>query len=97
MFGKAFKSRANYVFDYKPRYYDERKERLEKLKKKYSQNSENQTEEKFTSSLIKDSLKQEWKRSKHVAHDKKANLRLVLIITLLVGIFAYLLDLHKLF
>ena len=35
MFGKAFKSRANYVFDYKPRYYDARKERLENLKKKY--------------------------------------------------------------
>ena len=36
MFGKAFKSRKHYVFDYKPRYYDERKERIENLKLKYS-------------------------------------------------------------
>ena len=35
MFGNAVKPRAHYVFDYKPRYYDERKERLAKLKEKY--------------------------------------------------------------
>jgi len=35
MFGKAFKPRAHYVYDYKPRYYDERKERLQQLKDKY--------------------------------------------------------------
>jgi hypothetical protein len=95
MFGKAFKSRANYVFDYKPRYYDERKERLEKLKKQYENVDDN--EEDFKPSLIKSGLKTDWQRSKHLAHDKKANLRLALIIVILVGIFAYILDLHKLF
>ena len=35
MFGNAFKGRSHYVYNYKPRYYDERKERLEKLKEKY--------------------------------------------------------------
>jgi len=95
MFGKAFKSRANYVFDYKPRYYDERKERLEKLKKQYQ--TETYTEEDFSSSLIKNGLKNDWKRNKHIAHNKSANLRLALIIVILVGIFAYILDLHKLF
>ena len=96
MFGKAFKSRANYVFDYKPRYYDERKERLEKLKKQY-ENKDDENQEVFKSSLIKSGLKQDWQRSKHIAHDKKANLRLALIIAILVGVFAYILDLHKLF
>jgi hypothetical protein len=95
MFGKAFKSRANYVFDYKPRYYDERKERLEKLKKQYENVDDN--DEDFKPSLIKSGLKTDWQRSKHLAHDKKANLRLALIIVILVGIFAYILDLHKLF
>ncbi len=95
MFGKAFKSRPNYVFDYKPRYYDERKERLEKLKQKYSNNGTNDAN--FKSSIIKNSLKQDWNRSKHIAHDKKSNLRLAVIIAILVGIFAYILDLHKLF
>ena len=95
MFGKAFKSRANYVFDYKPRYYDARKERLEKLKKQYEGNDD--TEQEFKSSLIKSGLKTDWQRSKHIAHDRKANLRLALIIAILVGIFAYILELHKLF
>ena len=35
MFGSFFKPRAHYVYNYKPRYYDERKERLENLKKRY--------------------------------------------------------------
>ena len=95
MFGKAFKSRANYVFDYKPRYYNERKERLEKLKKKYQESDSSQEE--FSSSLIRNSLKTNWIRNKHIAHDKKANIRLALIIAILVGIFSYILDLHKLF
>ncbi len=95
MFGKAFKSRANYVFDYKPRYYSERKERLDKLKKKYENNIA--SDDDFNPSIIKNSLKQDWQRNKHIAHDRKANLRLVLIISILVGIFAYILDLHKLF
>lgn len=96
MFGNAFKSRANYVFDYKPRYYNERKERLEKLEKKY-RNKKGGTKEEFTSSLIRSNLKTNWQRSKHIAHDKKSNLRLALIIVILVGFFAYILDLHKLF
>ena len=95
MFGNAFKSRPNYVFDYKPRYYSERKERLEKLEKKYYENET--SDEDFRPSIIKDGLKTDWSRSKHIAHDKKANMRLVLIIVMLVGIFSYILDLHKLF
>ncbi len=95
MFGKAFKSRANYVFDYKPRYYSERKERLEKLENKYSDNVT--SNEGFKSSLIRSNLKSDWSRNKHFAHDKKTNLRLALIIAVLVGVFSYILDLHKLF
>ena len=95
MFRNAFKSRPNYVFDYKPRYYSERKERLEKLEKKYYENET--SDEGFRPSIIKDGLKTDWSRSKHIAHDKKANMRLVLIIVMLVGIFSYILDLHKLF
>jgi len=95
MFGNAFKSRANYVFDYKPRYYDARKERLEKLKKKYQDGGEKESE--FKISLTKDNLKANWNRNKHLAHDKKANIRLALIIAILVGFFSYILELHKLF
>ncbi len=95
MFGKAFKSRPNYVFDYKPRYYNERKERIEKLEKKYQNNETNN--DNFKSSLIQSNLKSDWQRNKHIAHDKKANMRLAIIISILVGVFSYILELHKLF
>ena len=89
-----FKARANYVFDYKPRYYDERKERLENLEKKYDK-SENEESEQVNSTISATNLRKEWKRSKHVAHDRKINLRLAVIITILVGIAVYVFDLHK--
>lgn len=96
MAGNLFRSRANYVFDYKPRFYDERKERLQKLEEKYTDNKyTDKTIPKTTLSIS--NLKNEWKRNKHVAHDKNANRRLVLIITILVGIVAYAFDLHKIF
>lgn len=91
-----FKARANYVFDYKPRYYDERKERLDNLEKKYKKNeNENEESESVSSTISATNLRKEWKRSKHVAHDKKTNLRLAMIITILVGIAVYVFDLHK--
>ena len=38
MFGNAFKTRSYNVFDYKPRYYNERKERIRKLEESYAKN-----------------------------------------------------------
>ncbi len=95
MFGKAFKSRKHYVFDYKPRYYDERKERIENLKLKYSDkgSEEDTTRIKFS----KNNLKNEWVKSKRLASNRNSTIRLAIIITILVGIAVYLLDLHTLF
>ena len=95
MFGKAFKSRKHYVFDYKPRYYDERKERIENLKLKYSdQESEvDTTRIKFTAN----NLKNEWVKNKRLASNRSSTIRLAIIITILVGIAVYLLDLHTLY
>lgn len=95
MFGKLFKPRAHYVFDYKPRYYDERKERLQKLEEKYHQNKEDVEFSKIR--LTKNNLKNEWVRNKRSATDRNTNLRLAIIIAILVGIVAYLFELHKLF
>jgi len=95
MFGKAFKSRKHYVFDYKPRYYDERKERIDNLKLKYSdKGSETDTTRiKFTIN----NLKNEWVKNKRMASNRNSTIRLAVIITILVGIAVYLLDLHTLF
>ncbi|MCF6350575.1 MAG: hypothetical protein L3J23_06030 [Flavobacteriaceae bacterium] len=94
MAGNLFKSRANYVFDYKPRFYDERKERLKNLAEKYTTEKKEESKSQKTTLLISN-LKKEWKRNKHVAYDKKANRRIAIIITVLVGILTYIFDLHK--
>lgn len=96
MFGNVFKPRAHYVFNYKPRYYDERKDRLEKLKKKY-ENSEKISNDIPKLTLSKDQLKSDWQRHKISIVDKGYNLRIAIIITILVGILAYIFELHKLF
>lgn len=95
MFGSAFKPRAHYVFNYKPRYYDERKERIEKLKSKY-ENKENNSEDIPTITLTKDNLKSDWQRHKKLTTDRGANRRVAIIIAILVGIVAYIFELHKL-
>lgn len=96
MFGNAFKPRAHYVYNYKPRYYDERKERLEKLKEKYK-NKQATDSDIPEISFTKDNLKSSWQRHKKVSSNRAVNMRLAIIITILVGILAYLFELHKLF
>ena len=96
MFGSIFKPRAHYVYNYKPRYYDERKERLENLKKKYAK-KDNDSEELPKISITKDKLKSDWVRHKKVPTNNGVNRRLAIIIAILVGILAYLFELHKLF
>ena len=96
MFGSAFKPRAHYVFNYKPRYYDERKERLDNIKKKYEK-KEASNDTISGISLTKDSLRSDWIRQKKVPSDKGINRRLAIIIAILVGIVAYFFELHKLF
>lgn len=97
MFGKLFKPRAHYVFDYKPRYYNERKERLKKLEDKYhgEKNDENSDMSRIT--LTKNNLKNDWVKNKRSATDKASNLRLAILIAILVGLSAYILELHTLF
>jgi len=96
MFGKLFKPRAHYVFDYKPRFYNERKERLRNLEEKYH-GKKDKTNQSSKITLTKNNLKNDWVKSKRSATDKSSNLRLAIIIAILVGIAAYILDLHTLF
>ncbi len=97
MFGKLFQPRAHYVFDYKPRYYNERKERIQNLEDKYHSKKNDDSDDSPKMSLIKNSLKNDWIKSKRSATDKSSNLRLALIIAILAGLAAYILELHTLF
>jgi hypothetical protein len=93
MFGNAFKARKYYVFDYKPRYYSERKERIANLEKEYDKKSSLDSRIKLT----KNNLKTDWVKNTKMASDKGTTRRLAIIIAVLVGIVAYLFELHKLF
>ncbi|MEN8124007.1 MAG: hypothetical protein ABFR32_02680 [Bacteroidota bacterium] len=95
MLGNFFKPRAHYVYNYKPRYYDERKERIENLKKKYEKTDSDVEIPKI--SINKDSLKQDWARHKKSTNNRNTNIRLAVIIAILVGITSYIFELHKLF
>ncbi len=95
MLGTPFKQRAHYVFNYKPRYYNKRKERLENLKKKYD-SEDSQTSKDYHITLTKNNLKKDWQKSKSSGSDTSTNKRLALIIALLVGFVAYIFELHKL-
>ena len=96
MFGKLFKPSSHYVFNYKPRYYDERKERLRNLEKKYHNPDGNDVEiSKIT--LSKNNLKNNWIKNKRSATNRATNIRLAVIIAILVGIAAYILKIHTLF
>lgn len=94
--GTPFKPRRYYVFDYTPRYYDKRKERLEKLKEKYNSNTEIRDEDDVAINFTKNNLKDAWKKSKKAPGDPRATRRLAIIITILVGIVVYIFELHTL-
>ncbi|MDA9111815.1 hypothetical protein N9J39_02975 [Flavicella sp.] len=96
MFGTPFKQRAHYVFNYTPRYFNERKERLEKLKEKYAEETATEKHT-YTLQLSKNSLKRDWSKTKKTITDADTNKRLAIIIAILVGICAYIFELHTLF
>lgn len=95
MFKTPFKPTGHYVFDYKPRYYNERKERLEALEERYKREAEGNSVDnngEYNVSLSKNNLKNEWSRTRSNANaDSKTTYRLALIIAILVGIAMYIL------
>jgi hypothetical protein len=96
MLGSPFKQRAHYVFNYKPRYYDERKERLQNLEQKYKSESETSEEDDYSISLSKSHLRNNWSKTKSNGSDASSSKRLAIIIAVLIGLFAYIFQLHTL-
>jgi len=89
MLGNLFRQRSHYVYDYKPRYYDPRKERIEKLKRQHAGgNSKSMTFEKAT-------FKAQWAKKKKSASNN-VNIRQAIIISILATIAFFGLGLDKL-
>ena len=83
MFKTPFKPIGHYVFDYKPRYYDQRKERIEALEQKHKH--EKQDDSDYEVTLSRNNLKGEWSKAKsNHAQDYSANKRVAKIIVLLI-------------
>ncbi len=83
----AFRTRKPKRFTYKPLYYDERKEELEKLKKKYSEPAPEGISPDF-----RDRLRQSWQiKEQRIGIISKATLvaYLIVAILLLYLIFIY--------
>ncbi|MEI6866234.1 hypothetical protein [Flavicella sp.] len=96
MLGTPFKQRAHYDFNYKPRYYNQRKERLDNLKDKYTETTDGDSSDNYKITLVRNNLKNNWEKSKKGPSDSGTNKRLAIIIALLVGICAYILEIHTL-
>ncbi len=78
MIGNLFKQRAHYVFNYTPRFYNERKERLDAIKKKYEATEKPNSELKTPINY-----RESWKKNK-VIPNSSTNLRIAIIICILV-------------
>jgi cytochrome c-type biogenesis protein CcmH/NrfG len=81
-----FKQHKNKTFNYTPRFYDERKERLNNLKKKYGvdENEEaNKTEKK---SHTRVSFRDEWKQQRKERVNRNSRIRFLVILLILFTI-----------
>jgi hypothetical protein len=85
-----FKQNKNKSFGFKPRYYDERKERLEKLHEKHHGAKDGTT---IKGSFKKRaSFRDDWKTVSKETDQKQSQTRLVVIFVLLVAIAILILD-----
>lgn len=84
-----FKSRQPKRFQFKPRYYDEAKERIEQKRKEARLEIERKRNS--DSTLTQGSFKEAWRKNKLTSERKKSNNRVLLIAGLLAIVFYLLL------
>lgn len=79
-----FKLSRNKSYNYSPRYYDERKERIEKLRKSKEAKPDGQ----YFDGYRKKSYRDDWKTVKSAQNNRNRRLRFIVILIFLL-IFAY--------
>jgi len=75
-----FKQNRNKTYSYTPRYYNERKERLESIKKKHGiseSNSDSKPQRRV-------SFKDDWKQNSKLSNERDTRLRLLVILAFLL-------------
>ncbi|MFA5573890.1 MAG: hypothetical protein WC994_02420 [Brumimicrobium sp.] len=79
------------TFNYTPRYYDERKEKIQKIKEKYKNLEDISGEER--KSILRENIRSSWSEA-HSAQSKSsksANIRLIIILLGLLLLASYIL------
>ena len=76
------------VFNFHPRYYDERKEQLKKKVELYS--GENKTENRIRSIKFQADLQDNWGKSHYKSQSFKSNIRLIVILVAILALFYYI-------
>ncbi|MBL7472160.1 hypothetical protein [Robertkochia sediminum] len=79
-----FKQRGNKTYGYTPRYYDERKERLEELKKK----NQPRSDEDYFNGYRRKSFREDWKTQRKSSTSMNSRIRFIVILVFLI-MFAY--------
>ncbi len=72
-----FKQNQHKRFEYTPRYYDERKERIEEMRKKYDDQNAG---ENYSSQKLRAKLSSEWRKNSSGKGGRGVNFRLVVIV-----------------
>jgi hypothetical protein len=93
---KFMKVNKNNRFEYTPRFYNERKERIEKMKQAYS--DEGDTSDLQRRERMRDNMQTSWGlESAHTKQSRAANIRLIIILAaLLLGSY-FILDYVEIF
>ncbi|MCX2681549.1 hypothetical protein OOZ15_16465 [Galbibacter sp. EGI 63066] len=79
-----FKQKGNKSYSYTPRYYDERKERLEKLKK----SKEKRSDEDYFKGYRRKSYRDDWKTVRKSSSNLNSRIRFLVVLAFLF-MFAY--------
>lgn len=74
-------------FEYRPRYYDERKERLERKKAMYRSAEEGTLTEEERRSMLKENIRDNWARGHHRQNQLRwANFRVLILVAVLLAL-----------
>ncbi|MFK8037222.1 MAG: hypothetical protein AB8B74_02945 [Crocinitomicaceae bacterium] len=75
-------------FNFHPRYYDERKERLNKKVELYS--GENKSEDRMRTIKFRAELEDSWGNNTFKKQTIRSNVRLIIILAIIIALFYYL-------
>ena len=78
-------------FNFNPRYYNERKEKLNRIKDQYEKSEDKNLSDEERKALFKDNLKENWSRGQYrQSQTKSSNFRIVMLIGIIVALGYFL-------